>query len=218
MDLRISSFNCRSLKSSITEVKELCDISDVCLLQETWLLNNELDVLNSISCDFYGRGVSAIDDTILSKGRPHGGIAILWRKALASSISYVDYNDPRIMGIRIETDKAKLLIICVYVPTDSYDNLDSFIDSLGKIRAILEESDIPNVMIGGDWNAHMSRNFGRELNNFCNDHNLCISDIERLSPDSYTYISDVHLTTSWLDHFVSSVNVNHAVQSVNIFL
>jgi len=36
--LRLSSFNCRSVKSSVDEVKQLCDISSIVMLQEHWLM------------------------------------------------------------------------------------------------------------------------------------------------------------------------------------
>jgi len=35
-DLRICTFNCRSLKNSIIDIKNLCDTHDIVLLQEHW--------------------------------------------------------------------------------------------------------------------------------------------------------------------------------------
>ena len=69
----------------IEEVKELCDQNDIVLLQETWLSERDLYILNQLHCDYYGRGVSAFrtEDGVLT-GRPHGDIAILWRKLLSN--------------------------------------------------------------------------------------------------------------------------------------
>ena len=65
------------------EILNLCQISDIVFLQETWLLDSELDVLNSLSNEYYSKGISAVNtkDKILT-GRPHGGIAVLWKKTL----------------------------------------------------------------------------------------------------------------------------------------
>ena len=60
--LHVLSCNCRSVKSSMIEVKELCDLSHfVFLLQEHWLLPCNLAVLNSIHADFLGTGHAAVD-------------------------------------------------------------------------------------------------------------------------------------------------------------
>ena len=40
--LKVTSFNCNSFKSSIDAVQMLCKENDILLLQETWLLENEI--------------------------------------------------------------------------------------------------------------------------------------------------------------------------------
>ena len=81
--LRIITFNCHGLKSSVPYISTLCDNNDIVFLQETWLAVDELVLLKQIHPDFtgYQYGVSAMDmsDGIL-KGRPHGGLGILYRK------------------------------------------------------------------------------------------------------------------------------------------
>ena len=59
--LVVSSFNCRSVKSSISEIRDLCDVSDVVLLQEHWLLPFELGLLNNIHLDFISVSKSVVD-------------------------------------------------------------------------------------------------------------------------------------------------------------
>jgi exonuclease III len=90
--LNVVSFNCRGIKSSLGEVQLLCDTYDIVMLQETWLCNNEAMFLNTISNDFYANGVYAMDasEGILS-GRPHGGLAVLWKKSIASLFLYFNY-------------------------------------------------------------------------------------------------------------------------------
>ena len=54
--LSICTFNCRSIKSSVTEVVDLCNKFDVICLQEHWLLPNEISYLSNIHPDFFSSG------------------------------------------------------------------------------------------------------------------------------------------------------------------
>ena len=60
-NIKICSFNYRSVKSSMAEVQQLCDTHDLVLLQEHWLLPNELQLLSGIHVDFFATGSSAVD-------------------------------------------------------------------------------------------------------------------------------------------------------------
>ena len=55
----ICTFNCRSTKSSLNELSELCEHSDLVPLQEHWLLPFEIDCLNTVHKDFLSTGKSA---------------------------------------------------------------------------------------------------------------------------------------------------------------
>ena len=69
----------------MTEIRDLCDSSDIIFLQETWLSDQELPILANIHEDFYGQGISSIDSSGgILQGRPHGGLAILWRKSITA--------------------------------------------------------------------------------------------------------------------------------------
>ena len=73
-NLSLCSFNCRSLKSSLSEVYELCNRNDFVMTQEHWLLPNELNRLNTVHSDFISVGRSAVDlSGNLLVGRPYGG-------------------------------------------------------------------------------------------------------------------------------------------------
>ena len=85
--LRVTSYNCRNLKSSIDNVRQLCDTHDIIFLQETWLSNDELSRLKCLHVDFYADGVSAMDTTSgILIGRTFGGIGILWRKSIGARV------------------------------------------------------------------------------------------------------------------------------------
>ena len=85
--LKIVSYNCRSIKSSIQTVKDLCDTHDICLLQEHWLYKHELGYIRNVHKDFTGYGISSVNtEDGLICGRPHGGLAFMYKKIISFSV------------------------------------------------------------------------------------------------------------------------------------
>ena len=60
--------------------------------------------------------------------------------------------------------------------------------------------------------------FGSELSTFCTEHSYVLSDVDRLGcgSDSFTYLSEAHGTTSWIDHCVCTVQAHSSITDVNI--
>ena len=216
--LKVASFNCRNVKSSLSEVTELCNNNDVIFLQETWLMNFDLSMLGLISKDFYARGISAMNiDTGIINGRPYGGLACLWRKSLGDRCKPIIYdNEDRIMGIEVNVETGKMLFLNVYMPFCKSENLDDFNFYINKVNNIICSADTPVVYAIGDFNADVVKNqmFGKELSKFCHDESLFISDNIFLSSDTYTYYSEAHCTTSWLDHIISTSSAHSLINDV----
>ena len=74
---------------------------------------------------------------------------------------------------------------------------------MGKLRQLYEELQCPNICFVGDFNAGTTNTFGGLLDDVCMENDFIISDYALLPQDTFTYISDAHNTTSWIDHFVS---------------
>ena len=148
--IRVSSFNCRNVKSSITEIQQLCNDNDILLLQETWLTEDEGGLLNNVSKYSYAKGISAMDTSRQIIHGRRGGLAILWRKSLASSCSLLTYDDTRIMGIKISTDKKSFLILNVYLPYNDGSNLEDLMFYFGKIDSIIDGFPSPYVYVCGE--------------------------------------------------------------------
>ena len=49
-----------------------------------------------------------------------------------------------------------------------------------------------------------------------NSNDFIISDYALLPQDTFTYISDAHNTTSWIDHFVSSFSVHQGMLNMDV--
>ena len=52
----------------------------------------------------------------LIRGRPHGGISIMWRKTISHGVNSIQYDDDRILSIELKTSGFIILILCVYMP------------------------------------------------------------------------------------------------------
>ena len=110
-EIKVASFNCKDVKSSVPEILELCNNNDIILSQETWLADFEMSYVSNISHEFYASGVSAMDcNTQIYNGRPFGGLAIMWRKILANNVNMVKYGDAKIMGIGVK------IILTTFIP------------------------------------------------------------------------------------------------------
>jgi hypothetical protein len=199
---------------------------DIVFLQETWLLDFEVTMLSNVNNEFYAKGISSIDSSNdIVQGRPHGGMGILWRKALGNTCKYVDLSDERLMAIEITSNDKSILLLNIYMPYDCDDNVDEFLLYLSKVDSIVEDHSTPYVLCFGDFNANLIKDhynklhkrFGVELDNFCLALGLVISDYRLMcNTDVFTFVSEAHNTVSWLDHIVSTVSGHSLIQQVNI--
>lgn len=225
-NIKVASFNCKNIKSSTQEINELCKNNDIVLLQETWLRDFEVAYVTRINKYFYGVSVSAVDTSKeVVKGRPFGGLAVLWKKTLGEKINIVKYDDSRILGIEVKNNNTKILFLNVYLPYDKGDNLEDFLYYLYKINDIIENYDTPYVYALGDFNADTSgifhddikHRFGNELTKFCIQESLTISDTLLCNMNNtYTFYSEAHKTTSWLDHIVTTPMAHELLQNAYV--
>lgn len=200
------TFNCKNIKRSFNCVKSLCKSADVVCLQETWLLPFELPLLSEIDNNFSVTGKSSVNlSTGVLRGRPHGGVAILWRKSVFKNVSIIKCQSERIVAIKATTNtNCDVLVLSVYMPTDQAENLPLFSQCLGELSAIIEDSQAEAVFMLGDFNAHPCAPFGDELLNCCIQNNWICADIVKMgiSSNSYTYVSEAHGCRRWLDHCI----------------
>jgi len=202
------------------EIQQLCDTSDLVFLQETWLASHELASLSNLDERFYAKGVTAMDSSEgVLRGRPHGGLAILWRKSLRGC-SILDMYDSRLMCIEVNNGEKLIKLVNVYLPVDHYENLDMYRYYLSKITSLVDELQSPYIGIFGDFNTNIRSGtkslFSKELNKLCVDENFIITDLAFCDESSFTFFSAAHSTVSWLDHFLSTVNTHGLVTDVTI--
>ena len=104
-----------------------------------------------------------------------------------------------------------ILFINVYLPYHCEDNYDTYIEHLAILNNIISNSDSSNFTVIGDINSHTSTMFGDEISDLCERLDLSISD------DLFTYVSDAHATTSWLNHDIWSKDMHSLFNRIYIF-
>jgi hypothetical protein len=84
------------------------------------------------------------------------------------------------------------------MPTDVPHNLPIFTQYLGEMNAIIEDNSVKNVYMLGDYNAHRSAHFFKEMFKFCNERQWLCADVIRLGASSgtHTFVSDKLISTS----------------------
>ena len=175
--------------------------------------------MNNIHPNFIGSGISAVDTSCgIITGRPYGGVSVLWRKTLSNLISIVKYDDARLIGCMVKTNDIDSLYVNVYLPYQCDDNYDSYVYYLGKLSAIIDESPTSNITVVGDFNAKLGSPFEDELQSVVRSSNMHISDFEYFgyNSDKYTYVSDAHMSTSWLDHYICSTSMHRNISYMTI--
>ena len=149
--LKLISYNCQGVKSKLPIINKMCKESDILLLQETWLMPNECNYLKSVHKDFESFSLSSVKITnSVLVGRPYGGLSILWRRSLSPVCKLVHLEDDRLTGLIITFNNFELLIINVYLPYQQPDNLENYIEYLGKLESLISRYNCNGILIMGD--------------------------------------------------------------------
>ena len=130
------SYNCRGWNSGQHAVCDLLQSCDVCLIQEHWLLHEQLSLLN-VNNDFLSSGVSGMDSSDLLLGRPFGGCAILFRRSLLPFVSCLDSVSKWFCSVLLRDQcGTTTLLICVYLPHNdgSSASHNEYLITLGELE------------------------------------------------------------------------------------
>ena len=84
------------------------------------------------------------------------------------------------MGGQITDNQETLVFINVYLPFQSEDSYENYLNYLGKLTALVEELATSNIVILGDFNAAKDTKCENELLLCCKSNNFIMSDKEIL--------------------------------------
>lgn len=166
---KFCSYNCKSGTRSVDNVRMLCRTTDFVCMQKKWLRPDDIPYLGSIVPDFAFTEKSVIDKSKgVSRGRPYGGVVILWRKSVFNNVTAILCNSDRLTALKVQIIDCSFLLPSAYIPTDdinSLENLAEFPECLGEIRVIVNES-VDSVFILEDFSASVQKRFSKELQYF----------------------------------------------------
>ena len=115
------------------------DIDIVCL-QETWFSKQDLGSLNTLDSDGHDTGAATVDyRDRLCRGHNPGGVAILWRTCLDMHAACLNLDIDWLTGIEINYNNQKYVILCAYMPYESLDHEDLFLEHIDTLKAITED-------------------------------------------------------------------------------
>ena len=201
-------------------VDALLDDCQILCVQETFHAKQDLDKLNSLHPNFHGAGESTTDLTQkLHTGRIKGGVAIFWRKQLDPIVEVVRMHADWCLAIQVKCNNRVFMIVNVYMPCDRPENEEEYLSKLAFLGSFIEDHPATTLYIAGDLNADVSgrgSRFGKHLIRFCEENNLVLSSQVLLPTDSFTYVSEAHLTPSFLDHVVSSDDGHASIRDMKI--
>lgn len=221
--LTVISYNSTgTAEDKIEYIKQIIANENVSLvlLQETWLLSKDAhQILNSVHPDFGHHAVSGVpDDGTIIHGRPYGGVAILYNKYLAKTIEHVQVDSNRICAIKLIFDNRKdILVICVYLPNDTYSKTivdQTYLECLDTINVLIERNSDSEFIIAGDMNTDTCRQnmHSRMLEDYMEQMGAYNTWKHSLARQTYTFRSPLMMHGSCIDYIYVSQDLFNNVQ------
>lgn len=173
------TLNAKNVKSNQIYVKNLLQSCDICCVQEHWLFQFQLDMLNEIDSNFQSHA-KAVDErdpiSPLQVPRGYGGNAILLRKNWDLKTSLRKDGSDRIVVLEIEAIPS-ICIISAYLPCRGNTSRERFTEVLQEVEELLHKySSNHAVFICGDLNSSLTRQPPNDrdsaLREFVSKHNL----------------------------------------------
>ena len=186
---------------------------DFCFLQEHMRLERNLFKVHNKFENFCAFSLPASKtNSVISKGRPSGGLTVLYRKTLEPFVTEITIPDSkRVQAIHFKQGGSAYVFINVYFPTDPQcDNFcdDELLKTLNDINFVFNQYDEHvNFIVIGDFNCDFSRNtrFVDTVHTFVTDHDL-VTIWDKFACD-FTYAHHVpnnerQYTFSTIDHIM----------------
>ena len=166
-DLKMCSFNCHGMKSSMDYIVDLTKEHNVVFLCETWLFPKDIvnvsEYFKTLNRTIFMK--SSIDPTGTIHGRSFGDIGFLCDTTGDLSFKVECCND-RLCMLSIFKDKVLLAnIVGVYMPhnDNTRDSLENYLVMLDNLQSLMDniEPEVPTIIMG-DMNTTPC---GNKLNN-----------------------------------------------------
>ena len=211
-------------KSSVYHRSCLQRYEGIWLSQETWLTEKQFSLLSSLGSQFVAR--SSMEDAISTgvfRGRPFGGVSIAWSSKLNGNVNpLTNFRHKRVVGVEVDSDEYKTLIINVYMPFFDASRRDECIvetlDAISMIEMMIDSHPLHSVIIGGDFNCEFNGTspFDSYWNELRVKFDLISCDRFISDPNAYTYSHDSLGQRKWNDHFLISSRLSNSTTNHSI--
>ena len=141
-NLKVISFNCQGFKTrNFDYILKLFNNNDILLLQEHWLYDFEFSNFKKVlgRCNYFAKSNMKSDK--ISNGRPYGGVAVIFKPCIDANIEMIDTLSNRLLACKINWKNSFLcdvLLVNVYMPSNTNDNNSEFLDIMLEISSILQ--------------------------------------------------------------------------------
>ena len=180
VQLTLCTYNIRGLNfTKVKYIKDLLKLCTIVVLQELWLNDHQISELSSHFQGYNVHGVSAIDISVLLKGRPKGGVAFIYPGTLGE-VSLIKTKSNRLCSISLKFDELLIYFFGVYMPWDcnEVNNLNEFDSILNEISRLCTTHNVEHICLLGEMNTDFSRLHSwhtQALNRFVDYEDLYIS-------------------------------------------
>ena len=221
----IATYNLDGLNNGHSGLLDLCNKSQIHIIavQEHWLSNSNLHLLNNIHPDFVGFGISSMTEKLNSevyRGRPYGGVGFLWRKGYSPRINIcVKAVSRRCLSVVLELDsRERINIITAYFPCyrSGINYNTELTECLGFIKEVPDDG-LQSVILG-DMNFPCdTSNAGYKLcYNVLSRYDMYHCDEFISSKNCFTYCNYSLNQFSFVDHVFVSDSIRQDIISAKI--
>jgi hypothetical protein len=119
----------------------------------------------------------------------------------------------RICAVQVNNgENVDYLLVNIYMPVNDHANSVEYLEVLNELRNIMLKYEGIHIIIAGDLNIDFTRS---DRNNICSQYMKDFLETEpvtccsltRQSEIGYTYKSKINAVTSFIDHFIVSLNL-----------
>ncbi len=150
----ILSFKCEGASRNRDCIKYII-YPDIICLQETWLLDNKIHVIETLDTFYITKGKAGINiENEILVGRPSSGNIIKYKASLDKYVSIIPCKSKRIYAVKLNHSCDNTLLINVYKPCDNQcvNNVNrEFTDTIDEIEFLMNVYET-RVILCGDWN------------------------------------------------------------------
>ena len=124
-------------------------------LEELWLSDKQISELSTYFSGYNVHGVSAIDSTVLLRGRLKGGVAVIYPDSCGSKLSFIKTESKRLCSISLMIDQFLIYLFCAYMPWDcnEVNNCNEFQSILNEISDLCITYNVEHMCVLGEMNT-----------------------------------------------------------------